>query len=51
MTVKHVAHLCQKGETTVYRWIETGKLKAIRTGDPAWRVRKEDLEAFLRRPL
>jgi excisionase family DNA binding protein len=32
---------------SVYRWIKMGYLKAIRLGPRAYRIRREDFDAFL----
>lgn len=34
---------------TINRWCRTGQLKAVKAGK-GWRIRPEDLEAFLNKP-
>jgi len=48
LTVNDVAEIVQASPRTVRRWIDTGKLKPTRVGDKLIRVRREDLEEFLR---
>ena len=46
LTPEQVAETLQVTRRTVYTWIETGALKAIRAGTRI-RIRREDLDAFL----
>jgi len=39
--------MLQVSRRTVVRWLKEGRLKGVRAGR-LWRVREEDLEAFLR---
>lgn len=32
---------------TVYRWLDDGKLKAVKLGPKLWRILPEDFEAFM----
>ena len=43
-----VAERLQITERTVYEWIRGGKLTALKLGR-LWRIRQDDLEAFLER--
>ena len=45
-TVQQVMSILQVSNETVYRYIRSGKLQAIRVGG-LWRVRKESLDEFL----
>ena len=45
-TVKQVAEMLQLNEVTIRRYIEIGKLKAIKFGK-VWRIKQDDLEAFI----
>jgi len=45
-TPEEVAGILKVNPKTVLRWIREGKLKAVKAGR-LWRVREEDLEAFL----
>lgn len=44
-TPQEVAKLTGVKLLTVYRWIKTGKLRAVKLGQ--WRINREDLEAAL----
>lgn len=44
-TCKEVAEMYRVKEITVWEWVRTGKLKAIKIGR-IYRIRKEDLENF-----
>lgn len=46
LTCKEVAQKYRVSEETVWRWIRTKKLHAVRIGTRNYRVRREDLEAF-----
>ncbi len=48
MTVEQVAAYLQVHRMTVYRYIRTGRIAAVRVGR-VYRVRRADLEAFLDR--
>ena len=47
LTIKEVAKHLQIGERSVYRYIETKKIKATKIG--GWRIAPSDLEDFVRR--
>jgi len=49
LTVAEVATLLRVHRTTVWRWIACGELPAYRVGRRALRIRRADLEAFLKR--
>ena len=46
LTPKQVAERLQVTERTVYGWLRRGTLPALKLGR-LWRIRSEDLEAFL----
>jgi len=46
LTPAQVAERLQITERTVYEWIRGGKLTALKLGR-LWRIRQDDLEAFL----
>jgi len=46
LTPEQVADALQVTRRTVYTWIETGALKAVKAGARI-RIRREDLDAFL----
>jgi excisionase family DNA binding protein len=50
LTVAEVAHYLHVVTMTVYRMIDRGDLKAVKVGR-VWRVRREDLERYLNRPV
>ena len=45
-TLAEVQDILKVTQRTVYNYIKTGKLKAVKMGK-YWRVRHEDLDAFL----
>lgn len=45
-TIKEVAKTLKVAYLTVYRWIQSGKLKAYKAGKQ-YRVKKEDLGRFI----
>ena len=47
LTAQEVATKLKVKINTVYRWINTGKLQAVRAGEK-WLVYEADLDAFLR---
>jgi len=47
LTIKEVAKYLRVSERSVLRYIEAGRLKAIKVG--YWRVPEKNLEDFLRR--
>ncbi len=46
LTPAQVAERLQITERTVYEWIRGGKVTALKLGR-LWRIRQDDLEAFL----
>jgi len=48
LTPEQVAERLQVTERTVYGWLRRGTLPALKLGR-LWRIRPEDLEAFLER--
>jgi len=46
LTIKEVSKYLRVSERSVLRYIEAGRLKAIKVG--YWRVKEKDLEKFLR---
>lgn len=48
LTVKETAHLLKLKETTILRWLKSGKLKGFKLSRRAWRVREEDLKGLLK---
>ncbi|MBX6377718.1 MAG: helix-turn-helix domain-containing protein [Clostridia bacterium] len=48
LTVQEVAERLKVSAKTVRRWIQEGRLSAVRAGS-LWRVREEALDAFLER--
>ena len=51
LTVEEVAKMLSVDRETVYRWIKAGKLIASQPGGYIWRIRPQDLEAFVSKPL
>ena len=47
MTAEEVAEFLQVSPHTVWRWIREEKLPAISISPRTYRIREEDLEAFL----
>ncbi len=45
-TLQEVEEVLSVTRRTIYNWIKSGKLHAVKVGKQ-WRVKKEDLEAFL----
>jgi excisionase family DNA binding protein len=45
--IKDVASYCMVSKTTVRRWIESGKLRAIRLPSGHYRINKVDYRRFL----
>lgn len=45
-TLKEVEEILSVTRKTIYNWLKSGKLKAVKVGRQ-WRVKKEDLEAFI----
>ena len=47
-SIKEVATMLKVAYLTVYRWIKSGKLKAVKAGKQ-YRIKKEDLDKFIKR--
>lgn len=47
-TPAQIADLLQVAEKTVYRWLDSGKLRGVKLGR-LWRIREEHLEDFLKK--
>ena len=47
LTVKEVASVMKVSQKTVYRWIESGNLKAARLGRKTYRVFENELMKFI----
>ncbi len=45
-TIEEIAKMLKVAYLTVYRWIQSGKLKAYKAGKQ-YRVKKEDLGRFI----
>lgn len=48
-TPQEVAEMLKVPRKTVYAWLQQEKLQGVKAGD-LWRIPKEALEAFLKRP-
>ncbi len=48
LTVAEVADWAKVSPKTIYRWIEEGRLEAIRFGDRTYRIPVPSLERYLR---
>lgn len=46
-TIEEVAKMLRVVYLTVYRWIQSGKLKAYKAGKQ-YRIKKDDLDKFLK---
>lgn len=52
VTTAEIANTLQVHEETVRRWLRSGRLPAVNLGRRAgWRVRRQDLDAFLEEQL
>ena len=49
LSAEDVAEMIGVKERTVWRWCREGTLPCLKVGGKHWRVRREELEAFLRR--
>mgnify|MGYP006296069933 CR=1 FL=1 len=47
--VSEIAKEFRLNHNTVYKWIQSGELPAIKLGAHSFRVADEDLKAFIRR--
>lgn len=48
-TPQEIADMLKVPRKTVYAWLQQGKLQGVKAGD-LWRVPKEALDAFLKKP-
>src|SRR3712207_2363770 len=49
LSAEDIAEMIGVKETTVWRWCREGTLPCLKVGGKHWRVRRGELEAFLRR--
>lgn len=49
LTIEEVAEKLKVSKRTVYEWIRSGRLEAVKAGS-LWRIPTEALEKFLKRP-
>jgi len=49
LTIEEVAKVLKVNKRTVYRWIESGDLKAARIGRKTYRVFESDVRKFIRK--
>jgi excisionase family DNA binding protein len=49
--ITEAATICGLSRTTLWRWIKSGKLQAYQTPSGQYKIRKEDLESFIRHDL
>jgi len=49
LTIKEVAKVLKVSNRTVYRWIDSGDLKAARIGRKTYRVFESDLRKFVKK--
>ena len=49
LTIEEVARVLKVNKRTVYRWIESGDLKAARIGRKTYRVFESDVRKFIRK--
>jgi len=48
LTVKQIAELLKVTPATIYRWLDSGKLPRVKFSRRAVRVRRDDLERFVK---
>lgn len=46
LTLMEAANYCKKSRVTIWRWCQSGRLKAIRVGR-VYRVRKSELDGLM----
>ena len=51
LTLQQVVRILNCSYMTVYKMVTTGKLKAFRVGTKDYRVRREELEKFMNKPI
>lgn len=44
-TVEEIAKILKVSKMTIFRYIKSGKLKAVKVGQ--WRIKKEDFDKFI----
>jgi len=47
-TIPEAAEICVVGRTTMWRWVKSGKLKAVASPGGHYRISKDDLHSFAR---
>lgn len=47
-TVREVAELLRVSSQTIYRWIEEGRIEAVRVGPKVFRIPKDSLDTAIR---
>jgi excisionase family DNA binding protein len=47
LSIRHIAELLDVNPSTVWRWVRTGQLPAVRCGPRLHRVHRTDFDAFL----
>ena len=47
-TIPEAAEICVVGRTTMWRWVKSGKLKAVAGPGGHYRILKDDLHSFAR---
>jgi excisionase family DNA binding protein len=49
LTVYKASQMCKVSSKSIINWIEAGHIKAYKTGGGHRRIKREDLEAFMKR--
>lgn len=49
LTVKEVAHILKRAESTVRRWLREGEIEGVKIANKDWRIRETDLKKYLSR--
>ena len=50
-TIPQAANICAVCRTTMWRWVKSGKLESFLTPGGQYKIRKEDLNAFIKRRM
>lgn len=50
-TIPQAAKICAVGRTTMWRWVKSGELQAFQTPGGQYKIRKEDLKAFIKEKM
>ena len=50
-TAPEAAKICSVSRTTMWRWVRYGELKGFRTPRGIYKIRKKDLESFIRKKM